>query len=57
MVKEYSRQYYIVLFSGVPIVRKRQLGKMKKIFENITHTYLLAFSKPEDVLHLKGVSL
>ena len=36
---------------------KKQFGNVKKIFEKITLTYLLAFSKPEDVLHLKGVSL
>ena len=36
---------------------KKQLGNVKKILKKITLTYLLAFSKPEDVLHLKGVSL
>ena len=36
---------------------KKQLGNVKKIFEKITLTYLLVFPKPEDVLHLKGVSL
>ena len=36
---------------------KKQLGNVKKILEKITLTYLLAFSKPEDVLHLKGYSL
>ncbi|KAK1662306.1 hypothetical protein QYE76_050465 [Lolium multiflorum] len=42
-------------FSGVTILRKKQLGSAK-IFEKITLTYLLAFPKPEDVLHLKGVT-
>jgi hypothetical protein len=46
-----------VKYSGATTLRKKSLGSVKKIFEIITHTYLLAFSKLEGELHLKGVSL
>jgi hypothetical protein len=46
-----------VKYSGATIPRKKPLGSVGKIFEIITHTYLLAFSKLEGELHLKGVSL
>jgi hypothetical protein len=46
-----------VKFSGATTRRKKPLGSVGKIFEIITHTYLLAFPKLEGELHLKGVSL
>jgi hypothetical protein len=42
---------------GVTTPRKKLLWSVKKIFEKITLTYLLAFPKLEGELHLKGVSL
>jgi hypothetical protein len=44
-------------YSGVTTLKRKPLGSVKIPFEKITHTYLLAFSKLEDELHLKGVSL
>jgi hypothetical protein len=44
-------------YSGVTTLKKKPLGSVKIIFEKTIHTYLLAFSKLEDELHLKGVSL
>ena len=43
--------------SGITTPRKKLPRSEKMTFEKITLTYLLAFPKPEDVLHLKGVSL
>jgi hypothetical protein len=44
-------------YNGIITPRKKPLGSMKTIFENITLTYLLAIRKLEGELHLKGVSL
>jgi hypothetical protein len=38
-------------------LRKKPLGNVKKLFEKIILTYLLAIPKLEGELHLKGVSL
>jgi hypothetical protein len=46
-----------VKFSEATTPRKKPLGSIGKIFEIITHTYLLAFPKLKGELHLKGVSL
>jgi hypothetical protein len=44
-------------YSGIITLRKKPLGNMKKLFEKIILTYLLAIPKLEGELHLKGVSL
>jgi hypothetical protein len=44
-------------YSGIITLRKKPLGNMKKLFEKITLTCLLAIPKLEGELHLKGVSL
>jgi hypothetical protein len=44
-------------YSGITTPRKRPPGNLKKLFEKIIPTYLLAISKLEGELHLKGVSL
>jgi hypothetical protein len=44
-------------YSGIITLRKKPLGSVKKHFEKITLTYLLAILKLEGELHLKGVSL
>jgi hypothetical protein len=44
-------------YSGIIRLRKKPLGSVKKHFEKITLTYLLAIPKLEGELHLKGVSL
>jgi hypothetical protein len=46
-----------VKYSGIIILRKKPLGSVNKLYEKITLTYLLAISKLEGELHLKGVSL
>jgi hypothetical protein len=46
-----------VKHSGATTPGKKLLGSVEKIYENITLTYLLAFSKLEGELQLKGVSL
>jgi hypothetical protein len=46
-----------VKHSGATTPRKKLLGSIEKTFEIITYTYLLAFSKLEGELHLKGASL
>jgi hypothetical protein len=43
-------------YSGVITLRKKPPGSVKKIFEKITLTYLLAIPNLEGELHLKGVS-
>jgi hypothetical protein len=44
-------------YSGIITLRKKPLGSVKKLFEKITLTYLLAILKLKGELHLKGVSL
>jgi hypothetical protein len=44
-------------YSGITTQRKKPLGSVKKLFEKITLTYLLAIPKLEGELHLKEVSL
>jgi hypothetical protein len=44
-------------YSGIITLRKKPLGRVKKLFGKITLTYLLAILKLEGELHLKGVSL
>jgi hypothetical protein len=44
-------------FSGVTILKKKQLGNEKMSSEKTTHTYLLANSNLEGKIHLKGVRL
>jgi hypothetical protein len=44
-------------FSGVTILKKKQLGNGKKNFEKTTRTYLLANPNLEGEIHLKGVGL
>jgi hypothetical protein len=53
----HSKPSSSVKYSGATTPRKKPLGSVEKIFEIITHTYLLAYSKLEGELHLKGVSL
>jgi hypothetical protein len=42
-------------FSGVTILKKKQLGSEKMNFEKTTRTYLLANLNLEGEIHLKGV--
>jgi hypothetical protein len=44
-------------FSGVTILKKRQLGNEKMNSEKTIHTYLLANLNLEGEIHLKGVRL
>jgi hypothetical protein len=44
-------------FSGVTILKKKQLGNEKMNSEKITRTYLLANLNLEGEIHLKGVRL
>jgi hypothetical protein len=44
-------------FSGVTILRKKQLGSEKMNSEKTTRTYLLANPNLEGEIHLKGLDL
>jgi hypothetical protein len=44
-------------YSGITTQKRKPHGNVKIPFEKNIHTYLLAFSKLEGELHLKGVSL
>jgi hypothetical protein len=44
-------------FSGVTILKKKQLGNEKMNFEKTIRTYLLAKPNLEGEIHLKGVRL
>jgi hypothetical protein len=43
------------MFSGVTILKKKQLGNEKMNSEKTIHTYLLANPNLEGKIHLKGV--
>jgi hypothetical protein len=51
------RQSSSAKFSGVTILKKKQLGNEKMKFEKTTRTYLLANPNLEGEIHLKGVRL
>jgi hypothetical protein len=51
------KQSIFAKFSGVTILKKKQLGNEKMNSEKTTHTYLLANPNLKGEIHLKGVRL
>jgi hypothetical protein len=51
------RRLSFAKFSGVTILKKKQLGNEKMNSEKTTRTYLLANLNLEGEIHLKGVRL
>jgi hypothetical protein len=51
------KQSSFAKFSGVTILKKKQLGNEKMNSEKTTYTYLLANPNLEGKIHLKGVRL